>query len=299
MEGVKMRGADRRAVAVRVPDGRIHIRTQPLKPAGKWSKIPVVRGVFAFVSSLVTGMKTLLYSADVLEAYGWADGGEEGGDGEPGAFEKWLTKRFGEKAVWNLMIYLAVIAAIAVTVAVFILLPTLVVSLLSKVTESKFLLNLAEGVLRIIIFVAYIAAVSRMEDIKTTFMYHGTSFLMFVMVISLILFSLLGWPNLAARLISRIVLIPVVAGLSYELLKWAGRSDNIVVRVLSLPGLALQMLTTRPPTDEQVEVAICSMKAVLVPEDAPYIEGICDKDANLIEEKHVGSEPEEPESSEK
>ena len=330
MEGVMMRGADRIAVAVRVPDGRIHIRTQPLKPAGKWSKIPVVRGVFAFVSSLVTGMKTLLYSADVLEAYGWADGGEEGGDGEPGAFEKWLTKRFGEKAVWNLMIYLAVIAAIAVTVAVFILLPTLVVSLLSKVTESKFLLNLAEGVLRIIIFVAYIAAVSRMEDIKTTFMYHGaehrtihcfengleltpenaqqfytlhprcgTSFLMFVMVISLILFSLLGWPNLAARLISRIILIPVVAGLSYELLKWAGRSDNIVVRVLSLPGLALQMLTTRPPTDEQVEVAICSMKAVLVPEDAPYIEGICDKDANLIEEKHVGSEPEEPESGEK
>ena len=324
MEGVMMRGNDRIAIAVRVPDGRIHIRTQPLKANGKWSKVPVVRGVFAFVSSLVNGMKTLLYSADVLEAYGWTAGdSDDGKDEEPGRLEKWLTAKFGEKAVWNLMIYLAVIAAIVITVGVFILLPTLVVSLLSKVTESKFLLNLAEGVLRIIIFVGYIAAVSRMEDIKRTFMYHGaehrtihcfengleltpenaqqfytlhprcgTSFMMFVMVISLILFSLLGWPNLAARLISRIVLIPVVAGLSYELLKWAGRSDNIVVKILSIPGLALQMLTTRPPTDDQVEVAICSMKAVLVPEGTPYIEGICDTDANLIEPRHIGSEPE-------
>ena len=334
MEGVMMRGNDRIAIAVRVPDGRIHIRTQPLKASNKWSKVPVVRGVFAFVSSLVNGMKTLLYSADVLEAYGWGQepaGGsaESGGAGasakseEPGAFEKWLTKKFGERAAWNFMIYLAVIAAIVITVLVFILLPTFLVGLLSKVTENRILLNLTEGILRIVIFIGYIAAVSRMDDIRTTFMYHGaehrtihcfengleltpanaqqfytlhprcgTSFMMFVMVISLVLFSLLGWPNLAVRLISRIILIPVVAGLSYELLKWAGRSDNIVVKILSIPGLALQQLTTRPPTDDQVEVAICSMKAVLVPEGTPYIEGICDKDANLIEPRHVGSEPE-------
>jgi uncharacterized protein YqhQ len=107
---------------------------------------------------------------------------------------------------------------------------------------------------------------------------------MFVMVISLIVFSLLGWPNLAARLLSRIILIPVVAGLSYELLKWAGRSDGKLVRALSMPGILLQKLTTAEPSDDQLEVAIASVKAVLVPEGTPFIEGICDVDGNLIEE---------------
>ncbi len=310
MEGVMMRGTDRMAVAVRVPDGRIHVKTQPLKKPGKWMKIPVVRGVIAFVTSLVGGMKTLLYSADVLEAYA----PEEAEAEEPGRFEQWLNRKFGEKAAWNLMIYAAVVMALAFTVGVFILLPTVVVNLLGKVVDSVLVLNLSEGVLRILIFVAYIAAISRMEDIRRTFEYHGsehktihcyenglpltpenaqqfytlhprcgTSFLMFVMVISLILFSLLGWPNVMLRLLSRIVLIPLVAGLSYELLKWAGRSDNWLVKVLSMPGLYLQKLTTRPPSDEELEVAIVSMKAVLVPPDAPYIEGICDLDANLIE----------------
>ena len=116
---------------------------------------------------------------------------------------------------------------------------------------------------------------------------------MFVMVISLILFSLLGWPNVWVRLLSRMLLIPIVAGRSYELLKWAGRSDSILVKILSLPGLALQKLTTKEPDNKQLEIAIASIKAVCVPEDAPYIEGICDKDANLLEERHVGSEPEE------
>ena len=320
MEGVMMRGADRMAIAVRIPDGRIHIKTQALPAPGWWVKTPVVRGVFAFVNSLTTGMKTLLYSADVLETYGDNEAATSStGDVAPGKMEAWLTKRFGERAVWNLMITLSVIFAIIISVGVFILLPTVVVNLLGKVTESAFLLNLAEGILRILIFVIYIAAISRMEDIRTTFQYHGaehktihcfennleltpenarqfytlhprcgTSFLMFVMVISLILFSLLGWPNIWVRLLSRIVLIPLVAGLSYELLKWAGRSDNLLVKILSLPGLALQKLTTKEPSDDQLEVAIASIKAVTVPGDAPYIEGICDKDANLIEPRHIG-----------
>lgn len=310
MEGVMMRGTDRMAVAVRVPDGRIHVKTQPLQKSGSWSKIPVVRGVIAFVSSLVNGMKTLLYSADVLEEYAPQEAQPE----EPGRLEKWVAAKFGEKAAWNLMIYAAVALALVFTVGVFILLPTVIVNLLGKAVDSVLLLNLAEGVLRILIFIGYIAAISRMEDIRRTFEYHGaehrtihcyennlpltpsnaqqfytlhprcgTSFLMFVMVISLILFSLLGWPNVVLRLVSRIVLIPVVAGLSYELLKWAGRSDNWLVKVLSLPGLYLQKLTTRPPSDEELEVAIVSMKAVLVPQETPYIEGICDLDANLIE----------------
>lgn len=319
MDGVMMRGADRMATSIRLPDGRIHIKTQQLPKSGAWMKIPVLRGVFAFVVSLVTGMKTLLYSADVLEYYSPEEEEKE----EPGAFSKWVEKHFGERAAWNFAIYIAVVLAILFSVGLFILLPTVLVNLLSKFTTSKILLNLCEGILRLLLFIIYIALVGNMKDIRTTFEYHGaehktihcfennleltpdnaqdfytlhprcgTSFLMFVMVISLVIFSLLGWPNVWVRLLSRILLLPVVAGLSYELLKWAGRSDNAVVKVLSMPGLLLQKLTTREPSKEQLEVAIASMKAVLVSADTPYIEGICDKDANLIEEKHINSEPE-------
>lgn len=334
MEGVMMRGSERMAIAIRVPDGRIHIKTQPLAKQGDWAKIPVVRGVFAFVTSLVGGMKTLLYSADVLEAYGAYDeetdskaeaSGETGnssGSASESKLESWISKKFGEKAAWNFMIYLSVIVAILLSVGIFILLPTVAVNLLGHFTENPVALNLAEGILRLAIFIIYIVAISRLEEIKTTFQYHGaehktihcfennleltpenarefytlhprcgTSFLMFVMVISLILFSLLGWPNIWVRLVSRIVLIPVVAGLSYELLKWAGRSDNAVVKILSMPGLLLQKLTTKEPNDSQLEVAIASIKAVSVPEGTPFIEGICDKDANLIEERHIGDNP--------
>lgn len=318
MEGIMMRGTDRMATAIRLSDGRIHIKTQALPKKGALSNIPVLRGVIAFATSLVSGMKTLLYSADVLEYYSPDEEIQE----EPGAFTKWLEKHFGERAAWNIAIYASVVIAILFSVGMFILFPTVVVNLLSKVTSNKILLNLCEGVLRLAIFIGYIVAVGQMKDIRTTFQYHGaehktihcfengleltpenaqefytlhprcgTSFLMFVMIISLILFSLLGWPNIWVRLLSRILLIPVVAGLSYELLKWAGRSDNIVVKILSMPGLLLQKLTTREPSLDQLEVAIASIKAVLVDADAPYIEGICDKDANLLEEIHINSEP--------
>ena len=322
MGGVMMRGTDRMAIAMRVPDGRIHIKTQPIKPIGSWAKIPIVRGVVSFFSSMVIGMKTLIYSADVLEAYTMDEEGEEAAEEvKPGKLESWLVKHFGEKAVWNLMIYVSVLIAIAVSVLAFVLFPTVVVNLLGKATKNHILLNLAEGLLRILMFIGYILLISKMEDIRVTFQYHGsehktihcfengleltpenaqsfytlhprcgTSFLMFVMVISLILFSMLGWPNLLMRILSRIVLIPVVAGLSYEVLKWAGRSDGTLVKMMSMPGILLQKLTTKEPTNEQLEVAIASMKAVLVPKETPYIEGICDKDANLIEERHIERE---------
>lgn len=311
MEGVMMRGPERTAVALRLEDGRIHIKTEPNKKSSKFSKVPIIRGVFAFVSSMVVGMKALLYSADVIEA-------NMEYEEEPGKLEKWATEKFGDKFVWNMMIYMSVLLAIVMTVGIFILLPTFAVNWLACFTDSYILLNLAEGILRIVIFVIYILAISRMEDIKRVFQYHGaehktihcfengleltpenadgfytlhprcgTSFLMFVMVISLILFSLFGWPNIWMRLLSRILLIPVVAGLSYELLKLAGRSDNMLVKILSLPGIYLQKLTTKNPSLEQLEIAIVSMKAVLVEKDTPYIEGICDKDANLIEAMEI------------
>ena len=312
LDGVMMKGPDRLAVTIRRPDGRLHIRTTPLKKSNKLRKIPILRGVFVFFDSLVTGMSTIMYSADVV-----ADADDE--EEEKGKFELWMEEKFGEKAVWNFFMYAAVVVALIVSIGIFILLPTAAVSLLGVITENHIVLNLAEGIFRMLLFVLYIWAISKVGDIKTTFQYHGaehktihcfekgleltpenarqfytlhprcgTSFLMFVMVISLILFSLLGWPNLAVRLLSRILLIPVVAGLSYELLRWAGRSDNWLVRILSVPGLWLQKITTSEPTDEQLEVAIASMKAVLVPEGTPFIEGICDLNANLIEEHIVG-----------
>ncbi len=313
MEGIMMRGIKRSAVAVRIPDGRIHMKTYPNKKLGAWSKVPVIRGVVSFGVSLFQGMGTLMYSADVLEEY-WPE--EEGV--EEDKFEAWLNRKFGEKGAWNLMMYISVIFAIAFSVGVFILLPTVAVNWAEKFVESPIVLNLFEGLLRLFIFWLYVVVISRMEDIRRVFQYHGaehktihcfekeleltpenaqqyytlhprcgTSFLVFVMVISLVLFSLLGWPNLLWRLGSRLLLIPVVAGLSYELLKWAGRSDNWLVKTLSIPGLYMQKLTTREPDTAQLEVAIAAMKAVLVEDDTPYFEGLCDLEGNLIEEHKI------------
>ena len=216
------------------------------------------------------------------------------------------------------MIYLSVILALAMTIGMFILLPTVVANFLKPLIDSDFVFNLVEGIMRIVIFVVYIALISQMKDIKTVFQYHGaehktihcfennleltpqnaqqfytlhprcgTSFLLFVMVISFVLHLFLGWPNLALRIISRLLLVPLVAGLSYELLKWAGRSDNWLVKILSMPGLYLQKLTTKEPSDDQLEVAIAATKAVMVPDGTPYFEGICDLDGNLVEERKI------------
>lgn len=309
LEGIMMRGADRTATCIRFPNGDLHMKTELLPKPSKWMKLPIIRGVVSFVSSLVSGTKTLMYSADVLESYEGPDAVEY----EQDKLEIWLEKKFGKEKSWNIMMYFSVVFAIVMTVGLFIILPTAIVHFAQRFTQSEILLNLTEGVLRICMFVIYVAAIRKMQDIKRVFMFHGaehkcihcyengleltpencqqfytlhprcgTSFLMFVMVISLILFSLFGWPNLLWRVASRLLLIPVVAGLSYELLKWAGRSDNIVVKVLSLPGLYLQKLTTCEPETEQLEVAIAAMKAVLVDPDTPEFEGLCDKDGRPL-----------------
>ena len=315
IEGIMMRGADRTATVIRLPDRSLHIKTEKLPKPRKINKIPVLRGVAAFVSSLVIGTKILMYSADVLEAYEEPEdeNGEKKQKESEGRFSAWFARKFGEKALWNLMIYSSVIFAVIFTVGIFIVLPTALVNFCHRFTENEIILNLIEGLLRIVMFVMYIVLIRRMSDIRRVFQFHGaehkcihcfengleltpvncqqfytlhprcgTSFMMFVMVISLVLFSLLGWPNLVMRIVSRLLLIPVVAGLSYEILRWAGRSDGIVVKVLSLPGLYLQKLTTCEPDDEHLEVAIAAMKAVMVSEDTPTFTGKCDLDGNLI-----------------
>ena len=320
MEGVMMRGPERTAVAVRLPDNRIFLKTEMNPARSKIMKLPLIRGIVSFVMSLFLGTKILTYSADVLEFFTEEDEKKEAAEGEeekPG----WLERTFGAKAAWNILMFLSVAFALVVSIAVFVLLPTVIVNFLSGMIKSVIALNLIEGFLRIAMFIGYIALISNMKDIRRVFEYHGaehktihcyengleltpenakefirlhprcgTSFLMFVMVISLILFSLLGWPNLVMRIVSRIVLIPVVAAISYEVLQWAGRSTNRFVEIVSVPGLLLQKLTTREPDKSQLEVAIVSMKAVLVPSDTPVFEGITDLDANPVEPMTIDRE---------
>jgi uncharacterized protein YqhQ len=310
LEGIMMKGEDRTAVVVRTAAGRLHIKTERLPQVHKAAKIPIVRGVYIFVSTLITGMKTLMYSAEVLEEL-YETPEEEGVAAEdPSAEEGGIP--------FGIMIGLSVALAIALVVGIFIIVPTVVVNFAGGFVHNAVALNLVEGVFRIVLFIIYIAAISKMKDIRTTFEYHGaehktihcyesglpltpanaaqfetlhprcgTSFLMFVMIIALLLFSLLGWPNLLIRIATRILFIPVIAGLSYELLRFAGRSDSWLVKILSVPGLLLQKLTTKNPDEQELEVAIAALNAVLVPPETPEIEGYCFGDGTLIPEENT------------
>lgn len=310
MEGVMMQGPDRLAMAMRLPSGEFYLKTKKKPEPSKWSKIPMVRGCVNFFASLISGTEVLMDSADVLEKYAPEEYGEQSSK-----FEKWIENKFGPKALWNFLMVVAVVIALVFSIGIFVILPTIVVNVLKKVIANAIILNLVEGLLRLAMFILYVLAISKMKDIHTLFQYHGsehktihcfennleltpenaqqfytlhprcgTSFLMFVFIIALILFSFLGWPNVWIRIASRLLLLPVIAGISYELLKWAGRSDGTLVRILSYPGLMLQKLTTAEPTNEQLEVAIISLKAVLVDSDTPVGEGFVDKDGNWLED---------------
>lgn len=285
MEGVMMRNLRQIAIAVRLSTGDIHIKKYVAGQKSKWAKIPFIRGVVSFVDSLIMGMGTLMYSAEVLEE-------DIGVEEEKGKVEQWVEKKFGSKAAYNFLIYTSVAISIVFTVGVFIILPTVVCGWAKHISENVVFLNLVEGVLRIALFVFYVWIIAKLRDIKRVFQYHGaehktihcyengleltvenarqfptihprcgTSFLMFVMIIALLIFSFLGWPNLVWRILSRLLLLPVIAGISYELLQYAGRSTSAFVKVMSYPGLLLQILTTNEPDDDQLEVAIASMKA--------------------------------------
>ena len=310
MEGVMMQGEDRIALAMRLPSGELYLKTKKKPKPSKWSKIPLVRGCVNFFSSLIGGTETLMESADILEKYAPEEYGET-----QGKLETWLNNKFGEKTAWNLAMTASVILALVVSIVLFVIFPTWIVNLLKNISGNAFFLNLVEGILRIAMFVLYIFLVSKMEEIKKTFQYHGaehktihcfenglkltpanaqtfptlhprcgTSFLMFVFIIALLLFSFLGWPNLKWRILSRLLLLPVIAGVSYELLKWAGRADNKLIRILSYPGLMMQKITTAEPSLEQLEVAIIALKAVMVNPNTPVGEGFVDRDGNWLDD---------------
>lgn len=288
IEGVMMRGPRDIATAVRKPDGEIVVDKKPLNPlVTKYhvNKIPIVRGIFSFFDSMITSVKALMFSAEFFET--------EEENTKPSKFEAFLERKFGDK-LKDMVIYFSVLLSLVLSIALFILLPNYIVGFFKDKVEGNLLKNLIEGIIRIAIFIGYILIVSKQQDIKRVFMYHGaehktifcyendleltvenvkkqprlhprcgTSFLILVMLISVIFFSFISWDNLATRFLMRIALLPIVAGLSYEVIKWAGRSDNILVRIVSAPGIWLQHITTAEPDEAQIEVAIASMKAVL------------------------------------
>ncbi|MBO4941103.1 MAG: DUF1385 domain-containing protein [Clostridia bacterium] len=292
IEGVMMRGPHKIATAVRKPDGEIIIDEKPIGKGRKSKilKLPIIRGCINFFDSMIVGIKALMFSAKFFEV------DEDGNQIEqnPGKFEKWLDEKLGSEKATEAVIYVAVCLSLLLSVGLFILLPAVIVGFLKGLIENHILLTLAEGVVRIAIFILYISLVSRMEDIKRVFMYHGaehksihcfesgeeltienvrrhsrlhprcgTSFLLIVMVISIVVFSFISWNNPFVRLLLRLTLLPVVAGISYEIIKFAGRHDNLLTRVISAPGKWFQYITTNEPDDSQIEVAIASLKAVI------------------------------------
>ena len=287
MEGIMMRNGSEYSVAVRKENGEIEVKKETYKGVGskcKLFRLPFIRGIFSFVDSLVLGMKSLNYSASLFM--------EDGEEEEPGRFEKWLQEKFGDKAE-KVIMDLTMAISIILAMGIFMVFPTWVSTLMKPLLGNGIWMALFEGVLRIAIFIAYVGLISLMPDIKRTYMYHGaehkcinciehglpltvenvmksskehkrcgTSFLLIVMVISILFFLVIRPETLWLRLVSRILLIPVIAGVSFEFLRLAGNSDNPVVNLLSKPGLMLQGLTTKEPDEKMAEVAICAVEAV-------------------------------------
>ncbi len=287
IEGVMMKNKDRYAVAVRTPEQEINISIEEYEsfgPKNRIGRLPFVRGVFAFIDSMIIGMRTLNYSASFYE--------EEDVKTKRRQKKKPLDKLFGENAekFWT---GLTLVFSIAMAIAIFMLLPYYLSTILRRYVVSETVIAAAEGGFRIIIFIGYLLLISLMSDIKRTFMYHGaehkcincietgnaltvdnvlqasrlhkrcgTSFMFLVVFVSVILFMFIRVEEPLLRVAIRILLIPVIAGISYEIIRLAGRSDNIFVKIISAPGMGLQKLTTREPDATMVEVAIASVEAV-------------------------------------
>ena len=291
IEGIMMLGPKKKSIVVRSEEGLV-VKTEevtPLKEKYPIVGIPIIRGVFSFIMSMVTGVRALTYSASFLP---------EDEQEEPSKLDIWIEEKFGSEKAEKIIVGIAVFLGIVLAVGLFFMLPTILTGFAGKFIKHRILLNITEGVVRIAIFLLYLTLVSKMGEIKRVWQYHGaehktifcyenglpltvenartqsrlhprcgTSFLFIVMIISILVFSLVSWSNVFVRLVLRIVLLPVVVGISYELIKLAGRYDNVFTRIISAPGKALQHLTTAEPDDEMLEVAITALKEVL-PDEA-------------------------------
>ncbi|MBO4337472.1 MAG: DUF1385 domain-containing protein [Lachnospiraceae bacterium] len=284
LEGIMMKNENHWSVAVRTSDGKIAVSKNEIKGNDKaiWKKVPLVRGVFQFVDSLRLGMKSLNISAEYFAQE----------EDEKGAVDKAAEGLFGEAAE-NVLSVITVIFSVAVALGLFMALPYFLASVLAKYVANDTLLTLFEGIIRLVIFLLYTVAITAMKDIRRVYQYHGaehkcinclehgrildvanvkkssrfhkrcgTSFLLFVMVVSIILFFFIKVDQVWARLLLRLLLIPVIAGISYEFIRLAGKSENPIISALSAPGLWLQRLTTKEPDDDMIEVAIAAVESV-------------------------------------
>ncbi len=290
IEGVMMRNGHHVSMAVRKPNGEIELKEEYMGvKSGTWAKIPFLRGVIALFSAMTIGIKALTWSASFFE--------EDGQAGEPEIADTWMGKVFGKYAE-TISMAGTILFSVIMAFALFGALPTLVVSLLKRWIDSVVVLSILEGLLKIILFVGYIAIISMMKDIRRVFEYHGaehksifcyehglelipenaktftrlhprcgTSFLVFVLIISIAVFSFLSWSSPIVRVLLKFVFLPIIAGISFEVIKLAGTYDNALIRAISKPGLLMQIMTTKEPDDTQLEVALAALNAVLEDND--------------------------------
>lgn len=285
LEGVMMKNKEKYAVAVRKPDGEIEVEVetyQGLAHGSKFKELPFIRGIFNFLDSLILGTRALNYSASFYE--------EE--EGKETKFDKAMDKMSGGNGE-KLLSGIVTVISIMLAVGVFIVLPYFISSLFESFIRNRSLMAIIEGVIRIALFLLYVWGISAMKDIRRLYQYHGaehkcinciekgrpltvhnvmrssrlhkrcgTSFIFFVMLVSIVLFFFIQVDNVAEKVILRILLMPVVAGISYEIIRLAGRTDNVFIKILSAPGMWIQRMTTREPDESMAEVAIASVEAV-------------------------------------
>jgi uncharacterized protein YqhQ len=300
IEGVMMKHGDQYAVAVRKPDNDIEVKLEEYKPIGdkyKILKLPILRGIVNFVESLVIGMKTLTYSAEFYEDEEENDKTQgDKADNIKTAKDKKTEKNNdeGSSKSDDLMMVGTVIVSIVLAIAIFMLLPAFIAELIGKVVHNHILLSIIEGIIRLAVFIGYVLAISLMKDIQRVFMYHGaehksincfeagdeltpenikkhsryhkrcgTSFLFVVMFISIVAFMFIRVKTLWLKMVMRVLLVPLIAGVSYEFIMYAGKSDSALANALSKPGMWIQRLTTREPDLDMIEVAIKSVEAVI------------------------------------
>ena len=285
LEGVMMKNKEKYAVAVRKPDGEIEVEVetyQGLAHGSKFKELPFIRGIFNFLDSLILGTRALNYSASFYE--------EE--EGKETKFDKAMDKMSGGNGE-KLLSGIVTVISIMLAVGIFIILPYFISSLFESFIRNRSLMAIIEGVIRIALFLLYVWGISAMKDIRRLYQYHGaehkcinciekgrpltvhnvmrssrlhkrcgTSFIFFVMLVSIVLFFFIQVDNVAEKVILRILLMPVVAGISYEIIRLAGRTDNVFIKILSAPGMCIQRMTTREPDESMAEVAIASVEAV-------------------------------------
>ncbi len=311
IEGVMMKGKESYSVAVRKPDKKIEVKLQQYQSFGDkhaWARVPFIRGVVNFAESMVVGMKTLSYSSSFYE--------EEEQETKADRLIKEVFKEKAESVIMGITLFLSVIIAIAL----FMMLPAAIGEFIGKWVDNRLLLSLIEGIIRLAIFLIYVALISQMEDIRRVFMYHGaehktincyesgeeltpenvakhsrfhkrcgTSFLFIVMVVSIVIFMFITADQMWLRFLLRLLLIPVVAGISYEFIRLAGRTDNALMNVLSKPGMWIQRLTTKEPQEEMIQVAIISVEAVLY--GMPYVDAVNEAQGLGKAAKEADAEP--------